>query len=58
MAEKTRSSKREKTSLHVTGMTCASCATTIEKGLARLPGVAEAYVWLRRRLSYNTTRPE
>ena len=44
MPEKTKNTRKEKTSLHVTGMTCASCAATIEKGLARMTGVEEAYV--------------
>ncbi|MCK5434624.1 MAG: copper ion binding protein, partial [Dehalococcoidales bacterium] len=30
--------------LPVTGMTCASCADTIEKGLSKLPGVSEVNV--------------
>ncbi len=30
--------------LPVTGMTCASCAVTIEKGLAKMPGVSQANV--------------
>ena len=36
--------KKEKVRIHVTGMTCTTCAATIEKGLARTPGVAEAKV--------------
>jgi Cu+-exporting ATPase len=36
--------KTEKTQIHVTGMTCATCAATIEKGLAKTPGVAKANV--------------
>ena len=38
MAEKTK--KSEKAHIHITGMTCASCADTIEKGLSKLPGVS------------------
>ncbi|MBA2326076.1 MAG: copper-translocating P-type ATPase, partial [Actinobacteria bacterium] len=34
----------ERVDLSVQGMTCASCAARIEKGLATLPGVAEANV--------------
>ncbi|TES87251.1 MAG: copper-translocating P-type ATPase, partial [Dehalococcoidia bacterium] len=30
--------------IHVTGMTCTTCAATIEKGLAKTPGVEEAKV--------------
>src|SRR5678815_3288511 len=30
--------------LHVTGMTCASCALRVEKALAAVPGVASASV--------------
>ncbi len=33
-----------KTILPITGMTCASCAATIEKGLAKLPGVSRVNV--------------
>ena len=36
--------KKEKVRIHVTGMTCTTCAATIEKGLARTPGVEEAKV--------------
>lgn len=32
------------TTLHVTGMTCAACATRIEKGLNRMEGVSNARV--------------
>ncbi len=39
---KNRSSK--KASVPVTGMTCASCASHVEKALARLPGVSQASV--------------
>jgi Cu+-exporting ATPase len=33
-----------KTTLQITGMTCAACATRIEKGLNKLPGVVQANV--------------
>ncbi|BCU82285.1 copper-translocating P-type ATPase [Polycladomyces abyssicola] len=35
---------KETVDLAITGMTCAACATRIEKGLSRLPGVWEAHV--------------
>jgi len=34
MAEKPHSNKVEKAHIHITGMTCTTCAATIEKGLA------------------------
>ncbi len=34
MAEKANSEKTEKARIHITGMTCTTCAATIEKGLA------------------------
>ncbi|MCK4928462.1 MAG: copper ion binding protein, partial [Methanosarcinales archaeon] len=34
----------KKTTIGVTGMTCASCAQNIEKGLGKLPGVSKAVV--------------
>ncbi|MBU2535073.1 MAG: heavy metal translocating P-type ATPase [Chloroflexota bacterium] len=43
MAQKLNS-KKEKVRIHVTGMTCTTCAATIEKGLAGTPGVEEANV--------------
>jgi len=42
MAEKTK--KSEKAHIHITGMTCTTCAATIEKGLAETPGVEQANV--------------
>ena len=38
------SSSSRETTLQITGMTCAACATRIEKGLNRLEGVEEASV--------------
>ncbi len=38
------SKQAKKIILPVTGMTCASCAATIEKGLAKLPGVSRVNV--------------
>ena len=34
----------KKVHIHITGMTCASCATSIEKGLSKLPGVSRVNV--------------
>ena len=42
MAIKTK--KTQKTSLHLTGMTCTTCAATIEKALAETKGVEQARV--------------
>ncbi len=42
MAEKTK--KSEKAHIHITGMTCTTCAATIEKGLAETPGVEQVNV--------------
>jgi Cu+-exporting ATPase len=36
--------RTEKTTIGVTGMTCASCVRNIEKGLGKLPGVIRAVV--------------
>ncbi len=44
MAEKTKPDKSKKARIHITGMTCTTCATTIEKGLAETPGVEQANV--------------
>ncbi len=44
MGEKTDSRKAEKASIHITGMTCTTCARTIAKGLSRTPGVEQADV--------------
>ncbi len=44
MADKTNSKKADKASIHITGMTCTTCAATIKKGLARTPGVEQADV--------------
>ena len=42
MASTTKGNK--KTILPLTGMNCATCATTVEKGLSKLPGVSQANV--------------
>jgi len=44
VAEKPHSNKMEKAHIHITGMTCTTCAATIEKGLAETPGVEQANV--------------
>jgi len=36
--------KSKKAHIHITGMTCTTCATTIEKGLAKTPGVERSNV--------------
>jgi len=43
MSKETKQGKR-KTAIPVTGMTCTTCAATIEKGLAETPGVEQARV--------------
>ena len=42
MAEKTK--KSQKTRIHITGMSCTTCAATIEKALSETAGVEEAKV--------------
>ena len=44
MGEKTDSKKSDKATIHITGMTCTTCARTIAKGLSRTPGVKQANV--------------
>jgi len=44
MVEKTSNKKSEKARLHVTGMTCTTCARTIGKGLSETHGVKRADV--------------
>ena len=44
MVDKTNSKKSDKASIHITGMTCTTCAATIEKGLSETPGVEQADV--------------
>jgi Cu+-exporting ATPase len=44
MADKTNSKKSDQTSIHITGMTCTTCARTIAKGLSETPGVEHADV--------------
>ena len=42
--DESSSKKSEKALIHITGMTCITCAGTIEKGLAETPGVERANV--------------
>jgi len=44
MADKTNSKKADKASIHITGMTCTTCAATIEKGLSETLGVEQVDV--------------
>ena len=44
MTEKPASDKTTKASIPITGMTCTTCALTVEKGLAETPGVEKAAV--------------
>lgn len=46
------------TTLHITGMTCAACASRIEKGLGRMPGVLSAAVNLTMETASITYTPE
>jgi len=44
MADRIGSRKSGKASVHITGMTCTTCAATIEKGLSETPGIEQANV--------------
>ena len=44
MAKKSGAKKSKKARIHITGMTCTTCAATIEKGLAETAGVEQANV--------------
>jgi len=44
MADKTKTRKSKKDSVHIIGMTCTTCASTVEKGLVQTPGVDQANV--------------
>ena len=58
MTNETRHAKN-KVILPITGMTCASCAATIEKGLAKLPGVSRVNVNLaseKASIEYNSNK--
>lgn len=52
------STENKEISLQVTGMTCAACATRIEKGLNKLDGVEEANVNLALEKSIIKYNPE
>lgn len=52
------SSESKETSLQISGMTCAACATRIEKGLNKLDGVEEANVNLALEKSTIKYNPE
>ncbi|MWC29579.1 heavy metal translocating P-type ATPase [Paenibacillus sp. MMS18-CY102] len=43
-AEQPLVAEQDQAMLHITGMTCATCAVRIEKGLKKMPGVSEATV--------------
>lgn len=57
MSTKSNETTKE-TSLQITGMTCAACATRIEKGLNKLDGVEEANVNLALEKSIIKYNPE
>ena len=42
MLDSSNSKRLEKANIHITGMTCTTCAATIKKGLAEIPGVKHA----------------
>ena len=44
MGNKTNSKKSDRASIRITGMTCTTCAATIEKGLSETPGVEQVDV--------------
>jgi len=44
VGDKTNSQKSDRASIHITGMTCTTCASTIEKVLSQTPGVEQADV--------------
>ena len=59
MADKTNSKKASKASVHITGMTCTTCAATVEKGLSQTPGVERADVNFaseKASIKYNPTK--
>jgi P-type Cu+ transporter len=44
VADKTSSKKSTRASIHITGMTCTTCARTVAKGLSDTPGIEQANV--------------
>lgn len=53
------SSELKEANLQITGMTCAACATRIEKGLNKMEGVEQATVNLaleKSSIKYNPTK--
>jgi P-type Cu+ transporter len=50
--------ERKKTELKISGMTCASCSSTIEKSLSSLPGVLKAEVNLGSELAFVEYDPD
>jgi P-type Cu+ transporter len=44
VTEKQVSTKLEKTTISITGMTCSTCAVTVEKGLSETTGVNGVFV--------------
>lgn len=44
MADKTNSKKSNRASIHITGMSCASCVARVEEAISSLPGVISASV--------------
>jgi Cu+-exporting ATPase len=44
LTEKPEAEKKTKATIAITGMTCTTCALTVEKGLAETPGVEKAAV--------------
>jgi len=44
VGDKTSAQSSDRASIHITGMTCTTCAATIEKGLSETPGIEQADV--------------
>ena len=58
MARENEKKKIDEISLHITGMTCTTCAVTVEKGLAETPGIEKANVNAASEKAYITYNPE
>jgi Cu+-exporting ATPase len=59
MADKPSSRKGKKAHIPITGMTCVTCAATVQKGLGKMPGVKRAEVNLasdKASVEYDPTR--